>query len=620
MPDLKVTDADFDNAITGLERTKYGFEHMKSVGDDLAGAVGHAELASACKDLVSSWSVNRDRIQRAIDKHLELLKQTKQAFDEAERKLTRRGKDCPEGKPRPAPEAGPKPAPAQRPGGAAVPSLGTTDLGSGGGVNSVTGGSGSASLGSTDTEPHKDVNQVTGGSASADLGQDLPPGAPEVGKVQGGGSHGEDLDDVVTGPHQDASRVDDTPANVELIKQLQEQGLPVFAVDGKVQRPLGQVEGLGTLLGSQDEPPTISAVVDGNGKVVDIADLKPEYDEQGNLTALNQVPVEVADLGAGTQPPAEGEARTPGVVDGSAAPAPTLDTPTQEAVNQVKELFGDLVDVALTGGKEGGEPTLTVAGVSGIGLAALATLTALRRSGDADGGSVHSPGEGRQGLRSQFHDLFAGMQEEPEPRQVTDRQSLIDALLKDLPPESAEPETGSGPSAEELRASLAELAEDTSTPSDGEAQPPYESPESLRAALSALWSRGDDEQGGDLGGDLPPVGDLGLGAAAVAGDDGGASGSADGLGRPLPGAAEAGTAGAASALAGSDVSEQVSEAGYQDEIAEERRNAHMMGGMGMAAGMSAAGGRTGLTGAEEAKRNEEARRLRERLASSKEGN
>lgn len=622
MTDLKVTDADFDNAIAGLASTKDGFANMKSVGDELAGAVGHSGLAGACKDFISAWSVHRDRIQRAIDKHLELLKNTKKAFDEAEKNATPKSQD-------PAPSQDPNdnktpPDSSKEPSGTTGQngsSGGASTSGGGAGVPSVSGGGGGASLGSTDTEPHKDANQVNGGSAHADLGKDLPPGASKVGEVQGGGGHGEGIEGAETGPQQDANRVDDTPANAALIKQLKERGLPVFAVDGKVQRPLGQVEGIGTLLGSQDNPPVITAVVDSNGKVVDIADLKPEYDEKGNLTGLNQVPVKVADLGATREQPGAGDAKTPGVVDGSAASAPVLDTRTQEAVKKVKELFGDLVDVALTGGKKGGEPTLTVAGVSGIGLAALATLATLSRSGAADGAEA-----GAVGTKEDLRGGLSGLSTDPRgglgPRQATDRQNLIDALMKDMSPEFTGGGTGSGASGAELRDALAGAGDRPAAPADGGGgQVPDGAPgtsgESLKESLSALGSQG--KQG--LGGDLPAgSSDLGLPRAAAAGSGGGSPATGGGLGGPLPGGAAPGAADAAPAAGGSAGPEQVSEAAHQGEVARERRNTHMMGGMGMAAGMSAAGGRVGLTGAEEEKRNEEARRLRDRLAVSKESN
>ncbi|QQM67719.1 hypothetical protein [Actinomyces weissii] len=578
-----------------------------------------------------------------------MLKQTREAFDKTEQELTPRGEDSQPQRPTPQPQAEP---PAQTPsggtGGSGGSGGGGADLGGGAGVPSVTGGGGGANLGSTETEPHKDVNQVTGGSAQADLGQDLPPGAPEVGQVQGGGNRGEGVDGVVMGPHQDASRVDDTPANAELIKQLQEQGLPVFAVDGKVQRPLGQVEGIGTLLGSQDDPPTVSAVVDGNGKVVDIADLKPEYDEKGNLTGLNQVPVKVQDLGAATGQTEAGGAKAPGLVDGSAAPAPTLDTRTQEAVDRVKELFGGMVEVALTGGKGGGEPTLTLAGVSGIGLAALATLAALRRSGDDADTEVSDLGTGKEGLRSGLGDLSGGLKGDSAPRQATDRQNLIDALLKDLSPELSGDDAGAGGSGAQLRDSLAEAAEGLPTSGDGgDARLPEGAPglsgEALKASLSDLGAGG----GQDLGGDLPAGSDAGLtgsgaaggaggGASAAGGDLGGPlpsgstsggdlggplpSGSTSGgdLGGPLPSGSASGGAEAAPAAGAAASLDQGAETAHREEVVKERRHAHMMGGMGMAAGMSAAGGRAGLTGAEEEKRNEEARRLRDRLSSSKE--
>lgn len=614
MADLKVTDADFDDAIKGLTRTKDGFVNMKTVGDELAGAVGHKRLAQACTSFVSDWSVNRERIERAIDSHLSILKQTKQAFDEAERKLGTKdgdkkgdGKKDDGGKPprKPDPDGGDGGGGGGG-GGGVSPGPGRLPYGHGGGSTPSVGGVDSrASLESTQTEPHQDVNKVGGVDTKADLGKDLPLPTTDPGKVEGAG------------------------VNAQIEKELKEKGLPVFEVDGKVQRPLGEVEGIGTLLGSQDKPPSITAVVDANGKVVDIADLKPEYDDKGNLVSLNQVrvPADIAEIA----PPEPGpDTKQPGTVDGAAAAAPTLDQRTQEAVTKVKELFGDMVDVAVASGKDGAQPTLTVAGVSGIGIAALAALAGMRRPSAAESQEDVGPSETSGKLR----EALGALADEPEAGAgagtAADRQDLVDALLRDLPEEASQDGGAQGASADALRKSLAEAAagqgdDPLSADPDPEALGSEgTSTDSLRESLSQM--RAAEPSAGDLGPDLPPASEMDAGVGASGGDP--AAGG--GLGGPLPAGSDTGPGGPVAAGGGERPTGpggtaavppgggQSPGSGASEAVERERRDAHMMGGMGMAAGMSAAGGRGGLTGAEEARRNEEARRLRDRLASLKE--
>ncbi|WP_194949776.1 hypothetical protein [Actinomyces trachealis] len=620
-PDLKVTDADFDNAIEGLAHTKNGFESMKSVGDELASAVGHRGLATACTDFISQWSVNRDRIQRAINEHLELLRKTKQAFDQAEQNATQGPSGG--GSSQSAPNGGGKTSPGDNGqtssgngGGQPAPFGG----GSGGsGVSTVSGGGGGASLGGTDIEPNKGVNQVGGAGGGASLGGTETDEHRDVNEVDGGASPQID-NHRLPSDHKDPNRIDDTPANAAIKRELEAKGLPVFVVDGQVQRPLGKVDGIGTLLGSQDEPPTISAVVDSNGRVVDIADLKPEYDEKGNLVGLNQVPVKPVDLTA-TQPGYQGdEGKVPGVVDGSAPKTPVLDSRTQEAVNKVKELFGDLVEVALSGGAAGGDPTLTVAGVSGIGLAALATLATLSRSGGADTSTMANVAEGHGSLRDSFSDIVPESKDSFGQRQATDREQLIDTLLKDLYPELGPKVQDSGSSGADLREALAgTVNEDSGSGSalSADASAFEELPDNAGESLRASLARTGPSLKGDLGDALP----AGTGSedydSLTASTGGASSGTAGDLGSALPGGVSH-QSGVADSDSASGTSAEASVAMAREETSKERRNAHMMGGMGMAAGISAAGGRGGLTGAEEARRNEEARRLRDRLASSKE--
>ena len=161
-------------------------------------------------------------------------------------------------------------------------------------------------------------------------------------------------------------------------------------------------------MGEAGPPLKVTTVVTPDGTVCDIADLQPVYNDKGDLVSISQVKVPAGavdlhktDPGAGDADVAQvqgGAAQAslhktdPGAgdadvaqVQGGAAQASLTGT-NKEYLERVRRVLGNLVDVVLDPA-HGGETTLNVAGVSGIGLTALATLLGRRDTAPGAAGS-----------------------------------------------------------------------------------------------------------------------------------------------------------------------------------------------------------------------------------------
>lgn len=288
-----------------------------------------------------------------------------------------------------------------------------------------------------------------------------------------------------------------------------------------------------------------------------------------------------------------------GEVTGNLVAGAPLSPTDENLLHRVREVLGDVVSVDLQPGDHD-EVLLTVGGIAGVSLSALALLIARGATCQtATAGAVDSSSALRQALAG----IGRGGGSSPPTR--ADRDSILERLLGRAHPEDPTSTDPGGQPADEGGPDEAFGNQDGHP--DGDAGVP---------------GRGEADDG-PLGQDLPLEG-----AGGSPGGDGvpGGGGAAENLGPALPtsttedgGAAltpeNPGTDGIPS---GSEAADATGPAPVPAQADDATRTAPMMGGLGMAAGMSAAGATR--SGIDEDKRDEEARRLRERLATVKEKN
>ena len=398
-------------------------------------------------------------------------------------------------------------------------------------------------------------------------------------------------------------------------------------------------------MGEAGPPPKVTTVVTPDGTVCDIADLQPVYNDKGDLVSISQVKVPAGavdlhkvDPGAGDADVAQvqgGAAQAnlhktdPGAddagvaqVQGGAAQANLTGT-NREYLERVRRVLGSLVDVALDPA-HGGETTLNVAGVSGIGLTALATLlgrrdTAPGAAGSGQGGEA-DPAEALR--RSLAEGRRNGTGAAAGPVVAEDRASILQRLLG---VDGAD--IGSDDADDDSDGVVPEIHDVKVQPADAGASSPAGAPDGAGAAgAGAPGAAGDplpSSPGSSDGGSSGPLAGSGPladpGPGSLADPDLPVSGGAGAGPVDMPADTAAPTPPAAEDLA-PDATTAPS-AASEPSGSTGTRDAGMMSGMGLAAGMSALGARGGgANPGDEARRNDEARRLRERLAAKKEKN
>ena len=399
-------------------------------------------------------------------------------------------------------------------------------------------------------------------------------------------------------------------------------------------------------MGEAGPPPKVTTVVTPDGTVCDIADLQPVYNDKGDLVSISQVKVPAGavdlhkvDPGAGDAGVAQvqgGAAQAnlhktdPGAgdagvaqVQGGAAQANLTGT-NREYLERVRRVLGNLVDVALDPA-HGGETTLNVAGVSGIGLTALATLlgrrdTAPGAAGSGQGGEI-DPAEALR--RSLAEGRRNGTGAAAGPVVAEDRASILQRLLG---VDGAD--IGSDDADDDSDGAVPEIHDVNVQPADAGASSPAGAPDGAGAAdAGAPGAAGDplpSSPGPSDGGSSGPLAGSGPladpGPGSLADPDLPVSGGAGAGPVDMPADTAAPTPPAAEDLA-PDATTAPSAASEPSGSTTGARDTGMMSGMGLAAGMSALGARSGgANPGDEVRRNDEARRLRERLAAKKEKN
>ena len=401
-------------------------------------------------------------------------------------------------------------------------------------------------------------------------------------------------------------------------------------------------------MGEAGPPPKVTTVVTPDGTVCDIADLQPVYNDKGDLVSISQVKVPAGavdlhkvDPGAGDAGVAQvqgGAAQAnlhktdPGAddagvaqVQGGAAQANLTGT-NREYLERVRRVLGNLVDVALDPA-HGGETTLNVAGVSGIGLTALATLlgrrdTAPDAAGSGQGGEA-DPAEALR--RSLAEGRKNGMGAAAGPVVAEDRASILQRLLgvdgADIGSDDADDDSdGAVPEIHDVKVQSA----DAGTPSSPVGAPGATGASGDAGAPGAAGDPLPSSPGSSDGGSSDPLtGSDPLtdpGPGSLADPDLPVSGGVGAGPVDMPADTAAPTPPAAEDLA-PDATTAPSAASEPSGSTTGARDTGMMSGMGLAAGMSALGARSGgANPGDEVRRNDEARRLRERLAAKKEKN
>ena len=605
---------DYVQAIASLKRIESGLDSMTNTKDSVADAVGHSGLAGAYRDFNEDWRTKRRKLTEAVQGLRQRFETSKDTFDRIDKEIADAYNKSHKGGQGGGQDSGgqsPSPAPAAPGGGG----------GGGGGLEDprtpgytapsrlASPGSG-ASLDDTTTGPAKDPSQVTGKDGHASL------------------------DDTTTGPTKDPSQVTGKDGHASLDDTTTDEKLPNVVINGTRQVKLGHLEGVGTLMGEAGPPPKVTTVVTPDGTVCDIADLQPVYNDKGDLVSISQVKVPAGavdlhkvDPGAGDADVAQvqggaGQANLhkvdPGAgdagvaqVQGGAGQANLTGT-NKEYLERVRRVLGSLVDVALDPA-HGGETTLNVAGVSGIGLTALATLlgrrdTAPGAAGSGQGGET-DPAEALR--RSLAEGRRNGTGAAAGPVVAEDRASILQRLLG---VDGAD--IGSDDADDDSDGAVPEIHDVNVQPADAGASSPAGAPDGAGDPLPSSPGSSDGGSSGPLAGsdpltdpgpgsladsDLPVSGGVGAGPVDMPAD----------TAAPTPPAAEDLAPDATTAP--SAASEPSGSTGTRD--------AGMMSGMGLAAGMSALGARGGgANPGDEARRNDEARRLRERLAAKKEKN
>jgi len=618
---------DYVQAIASLKRIESGLESMTNTKDSVADAVGHSGLAGAYRDFNGDWRAKRRKLTEAVQKLRQNFEASKDTFDRIDKEIADAYNKSHKGGQGGGQDGGgqsPSPAPAAPGGGG----------GGGGGLEDprtpgytapsrlASPGSG-ASLDDTTTGPAKDPSQVTGKGGNASL------------------------DDTTTGPTKDPSQVTGKGGNASLDDTTTDEKLPNVVINGTRQVKLGHLEGVGTLMGEAGPPPKVTTVVTPDGTVCDIADLQPVYNDKGDLVSISQVKVPAGavdlhkvDPGTGDADVARVQGRAgqanlhkvdPGTgdadvaqVQGGAGQANLTGT-NKEYLERVRRVLGSLVDVALDPA-HGGETTLNVAGVSGIGLTALATLlgrrdTAPGAAGSGQGGET-DPAEALR--RSLAEGRRNGTGAAAGPVVAEDRASILQRLLgvdgADIGSDDADDDSdGAVPEIHDVKVQPADAGTPSSpvgapgaTGASGDAGAPGAAGDPLPSSPgSSDGGSSDPLTGSDpltapgpgslADPDLPVSGGVGAGPVDMPAD----------TAAPTPPAAEDLAPDATTAP--SAASEPSGSTGTRD--------AGMMSGMGLAAGMSALGARGGgANPGDEVRRNDEARRLRERLAAKKEKN
>ena len=623
---------DYVQAIASLKRIESGLESMTNTKDSVADAVGHPGLAGAYRDFNEDWRAKRRKLTEAVQGLRHNFETSKDTFDRIDKEIAEAYNKSHKGDQGGGQDGGgqgggqsPSPAPAAPGGGG----------GGGGGLEDprtpgytapsplASPGSG-ASLDDTTTGPTKDPSEVTGKGGSASL------------------------DDTTTGPAKDPSEVTGKGGSASLDDTTTDEKLPKVVINGTRQVKLGHLEGVGTLMGEAGPPPKVTTVVTPDGTVCDIADLQPVYNDKGDLVSISQVKVPAGavdlhkvDPGTGDADVARVQGRAgqanlhktdPGVgdvgvaqVQGGAGQANLTGT-NKEYLDRVRRVLGSLVDVALDPA-HGGETTLNVAGVSGIGLTALATLlgrrdTAPGAAGSGQGGEA-DPAEALR--RSLAEGRKNGTGAAAGPVVAEDRASILQRLLgvdgADIGSDDADDDSdGAVPEIHDVKVQPADAGTPSSpvgapgaTGASGDAGAPGAAGDPLPSSpgssdggssdpLTGSDPLTDPGPGSLTDPDLPVSGGVGAGPVDMPAD----------TAAPTPPAAED--------LA-PDTTTAPSAASEPSGSTTGTRDAGMMSGMGLAAGMSALGARSGgANPGDEARRNDEARRLRERLAAKKEKN
>mgnify|MGYP000920566035 CR=1 FL=1 len=598
---------DYVQAIASLKRIESGLDSMTNTKDSVADAVGHSGLAGAYRDFNGDWRAKRRKLTEAVQKLRQNFEASKDTFDRIDKEIADAYNESHKGDQGGGQDGGgqgggqsPSPAPAA-PGG---------------------GGGGGGGLEDPRTPGYTAPSQLTN------------PGS------------GAALDDTTTGPAKDPSQVTGKGGNAALDDTTTDEKLPNVVINGTRQVKLGHLEGVGTLMGEAGPPPKVTTVVTPDGTVCDIADLQPVYNDKGDLVSISQVKVPAGavdlhkvDPGAGDAGVAQvqgGAAQAnlhktdPGAgdagvaqVQGGAAQANLTGT-NREYLERVRRVLGNLVDVALDPA-HGGETTLNVAGVSGIGLTALATLlgrrdTAPGAAGSGQGGEI-DPAEALR--RSLAEGRRNGTGAAAGPVVAEDRASILQRLLG---VDGAD--IGSDDADDDSDGAVPKIHDVNVQPADAGASSPAGAPDGAGAAdAGAPGAAGDplpSSPGSSDGGSSGPLAGsdplTDPGPGSLADSDLPVSGGVGAGPVDMPADTAAPTPPAAEDLA-PDATTAPSAASEPSGSTTGARDTGMMSGMGLAAGMSALGARSGgANPGDEVRRNDEARRLRERLAAKKEKN
>ena len=598
---------DYVQAIASLKRIESGLESMTNTKDSVADAVGHPGLAGAYRDFNEDWRAKRRKLTEAVQGLRHNFETSKDTFDRIDKEIAEAYNKSHKGDQGGGQDGGgqgggqsPSPAPAA-PGG--------------------------------------------GGGGGGGLEDPRTPGYTAPSPLASPGS-GASLDDTTTGPTKDPSEVTGKGGHASLDDTTTDEKLPKVVINGTRQVKLGHLEGVGTLMGEAGPPPKVTTVVTPDGTVCDIADLQPVYNDKGDLVSISQVKVPAGAVDLHKVDPGTGDADVarvqvpagavdlhktdPGTgdagvaqVQGGAGQANLTGT-NKEYLDRVRRVLGSLVDVALDPA-HGGETTLNVAGVSGIGLTALATLlgrrdTAPGAAGSGQGGET-DPAEALR--RSLAEGRKNGTGAAAGPVVAEDRASILQRLLG---VDGAD--IGSDDADDDSDGAVPEIHDVKVQPADAGASSPAGAPDGAGAAgAGAPGAAGDplpSSPGSSDGGSSGPLAGsdplTDPGPGSLADSDLPVSGGVGAGPVDMPTDTAAPTPPAAEDLA-PDTTTAPSAASEPSGSTTGTRDAGMMSGMGLAAGMSALGARGGgANPGDEARRNDEARRLRERLAAKKEKN
>ena len=404
---------DYVQAIASLKRIESGLDSMTNTKDSVADAVGHSGLAGAYRDFNEDWRTKRRKLTEAVQGLRQRFETSKDTFDRIDKEIAEAYNKSHKG-------------------------------GQGGGQD----GGGQGGGQSPSPAP---AAPGGGGSGGGGLEDPRTPGYTAPSRLASPGS-GASLDDTTTGPTKDPSEVTGKGGSASLDDTTTDEKLPNVVINGTRQVKLGHLEGVGTLMGEAGPPPKVTTVVTPDGTVCDIADLQPVYNDKGDLVSISQVKVPAGAVDLHKVDPGTGDADVaqvqggaghanlhkvdPGTgdadvaqVQGGAGQANLTGT-NKEYLERVRRVLGSLVDVALDPA-HGGETTLNVAGVSGIGLTALATLlgrrdTAPGAAGSGQGGET-DPAEALR--RSLAEGRRNGTGAAAGPVVAEDRASILQRLL-----------------------------------------------------------------------------------------------------------------------------------------------------------------------------------------------